>query len=352
VNKLLLIVGLICVLIAGSIIAQAMPSQDQLSQGQWNQISPGGATICGHGAPYSFYYRDNPGQSLLIDFQGGGMCWNGQTCSPTQDTTFDDFVNPGDPSDNPAIYPVGITDFGNPDNPFINYDMVYVNYCTGDMHTGNKTQGLTYNDSYYEVKYNGYLNAQAALNWVYANIPVPDSVFVTGCSAGSVGAAYWSADIAAHYRGKRVSLLGDSGGGWRGGLGTSFNLWGASYQGTAGANLTIEQFYAGAARAGVHVAEYNTAHDETQNFFNYVGFSTTPYTDALRLNLRNLVSRARGFRSYTEGGSLHCIIPRGEFYSYQTNGVRLRDWVANLAAGQPISTVACTDCDNPGVVGQ
>ncbi len=177
-------------------------------------------------------------------------------------------------------------------------------------------------------------------------------MFVTGCSAGSIGAAYWSADIAAHYRGERVSLLGDSGGGWRGGLGTSFNLWGSSYQGTPGANLTIEQFYAGAARAGVHVAEYNSAHDETQNFFNYVGFSTTPYTDALRLNLRYLVSRARGFHSYTEGGSQHCVIPRSEFYTYQTNGVRLSDWVGKLAAGQPISTVACTDCDNPGVVGQ
>jgi len=32
---------------------------------------------------------------------------NGQTCSPTKDTTFDDNINPGDPSDNPALFPVG-----------------------------------------------------------------------------------------------------------------------------------------------------------------------------------------------------------------------------------------------------
>ena len=103
---------------------------------------------------------------------------------------------------------------------------------------------------------------------------MPDSVFVTGCSAGSVGAAYWAADIAAHYQDKRVTLLGDSGGGWRGIPGSTFDLWGTSYQGATGGNLSIQQFYTGAARAGVHTAEYNTAHDDTQNFFNFVGFSS------------------------------------------------------------------------------
>ena len=93
-NKVWLIAALLLVAITGSATAQDMPTRDQLPPGQWNQISPGGSTICGHGAPYSFYYRDNPGQDLLIDFQGGGMCWNGQTCSPTQDKTFDDYDEP------------------------------------------------------------------------------------------------------------------------------------------------------------------------------------------------------------------------------------------------------------------
>ena len=201
-TKVWWIAVLMLIAISGSVTAQDMPSKDQLPPGQWNQISPGGATICGHGAPYSFYYREGSGQNLLIDFQGGGMCWNGQTCSPTADKTFDDNINPGDPSDNPALFPVGITDFSNPENPFINDDMVFVDYCTGDFHTGNNDQGYTYNDTYFDVKHNGYVNASTVLNWVYANIPVPDSVFVTGCSAGSVGAAYWSADIKAHYPSK------------------------------------------------------------------------------------------------------------------------------------------------------
>jgi hypothetical protein len=343
---------LLVVAIGGSVSAQDMPSKDQLPPGQWNQISPGGATTCGHGAPYSFYYREGSGQNLLIDFQGGGMCWNSQTCSPTADTTFDDNINPGDPSDNPALFPVGITDLGNPENPFINDDIIFVDYCTGDFHTGNKTQGYTYNDTYYEAKHNGYVNASTVLNWVYANIPVPDSVFVTGCSAGAVGAAYWSADIKAHYPSKSVTLLGDSGGGWRGIPGDTWNAWGSSYQGATGANLNIPKFFTGAARAGVRVAQYNTANDETQSFFNFVGFSGVAYPDALRANLRDITRGARNFRSYTEGGAQHCVIPRAEFYTYATNGVRLRDWVADVASGTPVNNVVCTECAEPSYVGQ
>ncbi len=97
---------------------------------------------------------------------------------------------------------------------------------------------------------------------------------------------------------------------------------------------------------------YNTAHDETQNFFNYVGFSSVPYSDALKANQRDIARSAGNFRSFTAGGDLHCILPRAEFYTYSANGVRFRDWIAALAAGQGVNTVACTDCDAPEIYGQ
>ncbi len=350
-RKVWLIAALLLVVTIGSASAQDLPPRDQLSPGQWFQLSPGGETICGHGAPYSFYYREGPGQDLLIYFQGGGMCWDGQTCNVST-TTFDDWVNSNDASDNPGLFPQGFTDFSNPANPFLNDDIVYVDYCTGDMHTGNNEQGYTFNDTWFDVKHKGAVNASAALNWVYSNITAVDSVFVAGCSAGAVGAAYWSADIAAHYPGRRVALLGNSGGGWGGISPNTWNAWGTNYQGATGGDLSIERFFIGAARAGVHIAQYNTANDETQNFFNYVGFSGVPYTTALQQNQRTIARSAGGFRYYTEGGDLHCILPRAELYTYQTNGVRLTDWIANLATGKPVSNVVCTACAEPGYVGQ
>lgn len=338
-KKVVLFVLLLLVAVSGSALAQDLPPRDSLSPGQWHQLSPGGETVCGHGAPYSFYYRDNPGQDLLIYFQGGGMCWNAQTCSPTGDKTFDEAINPGDPSDNPALFPVGIFDFSNPENPFLNYDMLYVNYCSADMHTGNNVSGLTYNDIYYEIKNKGAVNAAYALNWAYNNIPIPDSVFVAGCSAGAVGAAFWGADIKAHYPDQRVTVLGDSGGGWRGIDGATWNLWGTNYQGATGANVNNAQFYVGAARQGARVAQYNTSSDETQTFFTFVGFSGVPYPEALRANLRDISRGASNFRSYTMYGDLHCILPRAEFYTYTMGSARLLTWVAALAAGEGVTNV-------------
>ncbi len=343
----LLSIAFVCVtlLYGGMISAQDVPTRDQLPPGMWHQISPGGATTCGHGAPYSFFYRDNPGQDLLINFQGGGMCWNGQTCyTPT--TTFDDAVLPNDSGDNPALNVAGITDLGNPENPFVNYDMIFVNYCTGDMHTGNAVQGYDFEGTWYEMRYNGAVNASAALNWVYANIPDPDSVFITGCSAGSAGAAFWAADIMSHYPNERAVLLGDSGGGWRSIPESTWNLWGTNYQGVTGRNLSIERFYINAARSfgNLRVAQYNTAWDHAQTFFQSVGFSGVGYSEALSANLRDISRQVGSFRSYTQGGDSHCFLPYNEFYTAEVNGVRLRDWVAALAAGQAVANVTCTDC--------
>ncbi|MFN8528713.1 MAG: pectin acetylesterase-family hydrolase [Anaerolineae bacterium] len=347
-RKFRLIAALMLLLFTGSAMAQDVPTRAQLPAG-WNQISPGGATICGHGAPYSFYYREGESNNLVIDFQGGGMCWDGQTCNIST-TTFDDSVLANDSSDNPGLASIGIMNPGNGDNPFGSSDIVYVNYCTGDMHTGDRTVGYSYNDTYFEVNHRGRVNAEAVLNWVYNNIPTPDSVFVTGCSAGAVGAAYWSADIMRHYPGQRVTLFGDSGA-WRG-IADKFTQWGATYNGSSN-NLSIPQFYLGAARAFPNniVAMYNTFYDETQNFFNYIGFSSVPYADGLAANLRDLVNGASNFRYYTQGGSLHCILPRDEFYLYAADYVRLIDWLNDIMQGQHVPNVDCAadDCTNPGI---
>ncbi len=342
-NRLWIVILLLLAVSVGSTSAQNVSAMSPLADPAWIQVSTGGDTICGHGLPYSFFYHEGASNKLLIDFQGGGMCWNGQTCSATQDKTFDDWVDPNDGSDNPGAGGVGIMDLNNPQNPFGDYDIVYVDYCTGDMHTGDKDQGYTYNDTYYDVKHMGAVNDAAVMNWTYATYPDPSSVFVVGCSAGSVGAAYWTADIAQHYSAP-VTLLGNSGGGWRGIPGETWTLWGTNYQGVTGANLNIPRFYTGAARAGAKVTEFNTINDGTQTFFTQVGFSGVGYQDALRANLQDITRGARSFRYFTGDGDFHCITPRNDFYSYSSNAIRVRDWVADLADGQPVNTVICTAC--------
>ncbi len=341
--RLALLTALLAVAVIGTSSIIGAP-EAQLPEG-WHLITPGGNTTCGRGEPYSFYARQGSSNNLVINFQGGGFCWNGLTCNAST-TTFDDSVNPGDPSDNPSLYPVGISHFDNGENPFRDHSMIYVNYCTGDAHTGNRTTTYNHEGNVFDIQHRGTVNARAALDWAYQNFPNPESVFITGCSAGAIGAGYWANDIMTRYRGSRLALLGDSGGGWRSNMGEIFNQWGTNYRGVTGNNLSFERFYTTAAQnfPNARVAQFNTSVDETQWFFHNIGFGQRIYPEALAMNLREIESRARNFRFYVAWGNQHCMIPRGEFYSTVTQGVRLRDWVAAIAAGEPVDDIFCSDC--------
>lgn len=44
------------------------------------------------------------------------------------------------------------------------------------------------------------------------------------------------------------------------------------------------------------------------------------------------------------------ILVYPEFYTYASDGVRIRDWVADLANRKPIKNVACSDCEEADTV--
>src|SRR5690606_24103395 len=111
----------------GGAIAQEeapLPAFADLDAGVWTMIETGGDTICSNGTPYAFYARpaDVASSKLLIHFQGGGACWFGEICDLTVSPTYDPFV---DESDDPTNYD-GIFNFTNEENPFLDYNMVFV----------------------------------------------------------------------------------------------------------------------------------------------------------------------------------------------------------------------------------
>ena len=61
-------------------------------------------------------------------------------------------------------------------------------------------------------RHRGGVNAKAAISWLYSQLPNPDIVFVTGCSAGAYGSLVWSAHLAAMYPAStRIVQMADSG---------------------------------------------------------------------------------------------------------------------------------------------
>ena len=70
----------------------ALPAIADLEGETWREIEPGGDTICSRGQPWAFFFRPGVSNNLVVEFQGGGACWNDLTCS-VADMIFKDNID-------------------------------------------------------------------------------------------------------------------------------------------------------------------------------------------------------------------------------------------------------------------
>lgn len=332
--------------------APASPAPTQLPPG-WTRIEPGGDTICARGTPFVFWARPARPDQLLIFFQGGGGCWDAETCR-TGSRLFDDSVTDRDSPEHAA----GIFDLSNPENPFKDYSMVYIPYCTGDVHMGDNV--ATYADAQggqVIIHHKGFVNDSAALDWTYRTFSHPATVFVTGWSAGSIGSIVLAPYVISHYADARVVQLGDSEAfafgrpadvesGWHGQA--SFARWIPAVAAIRPDQFSMAAFYSAIANYYPDrvFAQYNTAHDWNQKlYFEEAGRNSGTWEEALETSLREISASAPNFRSYVAGGTEHRIISFPYFYTVRVGDVRFRDWVDDLASGRPVPNVHCTSCD-------
>lgn len=340
----------------------------------WNKVVPGGATTCSDGSPFHFFVRPADPTQLVFYLQGGGGCWNAETCDPQGRPTYtmtaiDDLTPPSsaesdaESEEEPAY---GISAFDHRENPFAEHSFVFVPYCTGDVHIGDR-------DAVYEVPatdeeearevtihHRGYTNGRAALDWSYEHFLGPETVFVTGSSAGAIPSPVYARHFAEHYPDARITALGDGAGGYRQiGDTRPHESWGtlaalSHFENMADVfdeDFSFETLYVKAAQAHPEVmfARYDTAEDDVQlQFLQIAGVTTEdglqPLLDANEADIDAALEGQDNYRSYVAPGELHTIMLHPAFYRYETDGVRVRDWVAALAAGEPVDDVHCGDC--------
>lgn len=323
-----------------------LPTLGELDAG-WNQIDAGGETTCATGTPYAFFVRPAEASSkLLIYFQGGGACWNAFSCNPASTSVYDSAVSADD------VYTTGIFDLQNPLNPVADYNMVFIPYCTGDVFTGSRI--VAYSDTL-TIAHQGYTNARAVLDWVYANFTQPSQVLVTGSSAGSLGSIYHTADIMAQYAGVPVVQLGDGYVGlipenapiqdaWS----IEANLSDVVRADVAGAGADFTQaLYRATATAFPQniVAEFTTVADDVQVlFYGFMGGRRADVLAGIPAAIDDLQADLPNFRGFVAAGSLHTILARPEFYTLEAEGVSIRDWVAQLLTAEDVREVANVNC--------
>jgi hypothetical protein len=334
---------------------------DPPPEGEWIEVLPGGDTVCARGTPYRFFVRGGRSDRVIIDFQGGGACWNQATCSIgdalfSDDTgTLDGFVG--------AIGAGAVAGLFDPDpvTPFSDWTIVHIPYCTGDIHWGDAFQDYGGGVS---IEHRGYVNASAALDWVYRRFPDPESVFVTGCSAGAYGAVLHSAYIGQHYPEASMAVLADSGAG----IITDDFLLDSLPNWNAEANLprfiegldrpieelTLPALYTAVGR---HFPEHRfaqtaTAYDADQIFFyTAMGGDAADWPGLFRTSIAEIEASVDNFRSYIPPGSMHCVTPYPFFSTREVGGQSLSTWAAELAMGaEAPPSAACEGaecCDDP-----
>ena len=314
---------------------------------QWTKLTPGGRTECARGGRYAFWFHRGDPEKLLVFLQGGGGCFDVESCAPGSGL-FDDSVTD---DDDPAVSEGGILDLDDAENPFRGYSVLYVPSCTGDVHWGDNVRTYTGEGRSVTIRHRGFVNARTAIDWVGKRVRRPTSVFVTGCSAGSVGSAVFAPFLIERYEDARVTQLGDS-------LSfvfhraldlqedygahDNFPAWIPALRALEPGTFTMARYYAAVARhyRGNRFAQFNYSRDRVQRmFYEAVGGDPDDFPVDLQENLDAIRRTSPNFRCYTADGDGHCILNRRDFYTHETGGVRLRDGVAALEDGRSVGDI-------------
>lgn len=170
--------------------------------GKWYRLPVPGA-LCSGGFPYWGYLRKGTQPGLIVYFSGGGVSINPYTAArpdkyngpDVEAFYFDGEALPYiDLSVSRGLFDHSL------DNPFRNWDCIFVSYTTGDFHVGN-------GDYHYEategspavLHHHGYRNYKRLMEVALPYLSTPQKLLITGGSAGAFGASALAADVMEHF---------------------------------------------------------------------------------------------------------------------------------------------------------
>lgn len=334
---------------------------------------------CALSEPFRFFVQPGSSSNLLIFHDGGGACWEANTCaSPlvSNDPTYDPRITENEVN---LAFAGGTLDSSNPANPFKDWTKVFIPYCTGDVGWGNQDATYATPIGPLTVRHRGYANVKAVLRWIEDNHlgngrSAPEKAAVTGSSAGAYGTigTLFPEAIKILPRGTRTFLIADSSNGivTDSFLASAKANWG--YANTLpeylvqvldrGAWGLPVRFFGELTRRfpGTRFGQYQNAYDGIQTVvYNTMKFTSDPsrWTDPrdLRTSLiewtlsarlaTNLSAVAPNYRLYTAAGTEHVILVNvpaeanagfcsDDFYGENSAGaLSFRNWTDAMVNG-------------------
>lgn len=187
------------------------------------QAAPETGAVCGNGSPFKFFVSRVPHtRNTLVFIEGGGACWDYDSCSGRGGVLGASNPN-GIPDDYMNILANPATVFVSPMvarvHPYDriktqSWNIVYVPYCTGDIHAGDRV--AVYPDQAQGQPsliwhHNGLRNLRAVASWMKDSLPRPTQLLTAGYSAGGAGSLFNYHPLRRDLAPTRGFLLNDSG---------------------------------------------------------------------------------------------------------------------------------------------
>lgn len=157
-----------------------------LVAGSWSWVDfPDSA--CDDGSPTGIGVSPGTGPDLVLVLNGGGACWDYLTCYVLGTANHGPYGEREFRALEASALPGSILDRALPGNPFLDATLVFVPYCTGDIHGGDNVATYVGPGETRIHHHVGHANLVAFVRRLAATFPSPRRLVVSGGSAGGFG---------------------------------------------------------------------------------------------------------------------------------------------------------------------
>jgi hypothetical protein len=189
-------------------------------EGEWTYVEPAGA-LCRDGSKAGYFYRKGD-DNLMIFLNGSGACTDSFFCGITPRNVGESFTaetffaasgnllaGPDPTRQTPPNEGILKRDTR---NPVANWSMIFVPYCTGDVHAGSKPNATVTGITGMQ-QFVGYTNLGLFLSSFGPSFPDTQRVLLAGTGAGGFGALLNMERTQNFFtpQGAQVSVVTDSG---------------------------------------------------------------------------------------------------------------------------------------------
>lgn len=181
------VIGFVSVILHKTILIQYPELKNEPQTGEWYRITPEEAKSS-DGSEWHGLIRLGTENKVVVYFFGGGVSINGYTSE--RGTEF--FATTAEVQDFVASGGIGSSDEA---NPFKDWTFLVLPYASGDFHSGTGVYHYTDGEKEKTVYHNGYNNYAAFLEAAKPYIGEPDTLLVTGFSAGGFAASLLADDV-------------------------------------------------------------------------------------------------------------------------------------------------------------